>query len=125
MSLQDGLIVFAGYMLTLWLSGPIVRFFATAPTPLVVAGQTRPRFDPGAVIGKCENILALSFILAGEATGLALIFAAKSIVRKDEIQKNPSYYLGGTLVNLVWSVLMGYALRLAIALDDAPKGLRA
>jgi len=74
------------------------------------------------VIGKCENILALSFILAGEATGLALIFAAKSIVRKEEIQKNPSYYLGGTLVNLVWSVLMGFAIRLAIGLDDAPPG---
>jgi hypothetical protein len=97
-----------------------VRFFTAPPAPDPVPTQPAPRFDPGAVIGKCENILSLTFILAGEATGLALIFAAKSIVRKDEIQKNPSYYLGGTLVNLVWAVLVGFAMRAVLALDDLP-----
>ena len=107
-------ILAAGYLVTLALSGVWVRFFV-GPPQAKPEGAPRPgRFDTGSVIGKCENILALTFILANEATGLALIVAAKSLVRKEDIQKNPGYFLGGTLVNLVWSVLMGFALRIAL-----------
>ena len=34
------------------------------------------KYDLGMIIGKCENILTLTFILADQFTGLALIFAA-------------------------------------------------
>ena len=63
------------------------------------------------LIGKCENVLALTFILAGDPTVVGLIFAAKSLVRLEAIKKEPAYYLGGFLINIVWSVLMGYGLR--------------
>jgi len=46
--------------------------------------------------------------------GLALIFAAKSLVRRDAIEKNAGYYLGGTFINLTWSVLMGYLTKIAL-----------
>ncbi len=108
------LVVVPGYAMTLGLSGVLVRTFCRRPPPATPAAETappRPHFDPSAVIGKCENILALTFILAGEATGLALIFAAKSLVRSEKIREDAGYYLGGTLVNLTWSVLMGYAIR--------------
>jgi hypothetical protein len=62
------------------------------------------------IIGKCENFLTITLILAGAITGLALIFAAKSIVRSEDIKKDPKYYLGGTLVNFSYSVLMGFVI---------------
>ena len=101
-----------GYGTTLLLSGPIVRFFVhpTLASPGATPARTT-RFDSGAVIGKCENILALTFILAGDTTALGLLFAAKSLVRGEDIKKDPTYFLGGFLINVVWSVLMGYVLR--------------
>ena len=93
-----------------------MRFFVGPSLPKPPGTPQRGRFDTGTVIGKCENILALTFILADETTGLALIVAAKSLVRKEDIQKNPGYFLGGTLVNLVWSVIMGFAMRISLAL---------
>jgi hypothetical protein len=53
-------------------------------------------------------------IVVGEATGLALIIAAKSLVRSEEIRRDPGYYLGGTLVNLVWGLIMGLTARVLI-----------
>ena len=71
-------------------------------------------FDVGAIIGKCENFLVITFILADAFTGSALIFTAKSIVRREDIEKDPGYYLGGTLVNFSYSVLIGYLIRIAL-----------
>jgi len=58
--------------------------------------------DVGVLIGKCENVLTLTFVLAGAFTALAVVFAAKGIVRKDDIEKNSLFYLAGTLVNLTY-----------------------
>lgn len=86
---------------------------APAPEP----GGGRDRGDPGeiteveqdigTVIGKCENVLVVSFLLVGAYTGLAIIFAAKSIVRREDIRTNTRYYLAGTLVNFTYSVALG------------------
>lgn len=105
-----------GYAVTLALSGRIVRYFVgTVESDVPAASTVRSdgrRFDAHSIIGKCENLITLTFLIAGDLTGLALIFAAKSIVRAKE--ENQSYYLGGTLVNLVWSIAMGMLLRLAV-----------
>lgn len=68
----------------------------------------------GTVIGKCENIIAVTCVLADQITGLALIFAAKSLVRNTDKGGKDDYYLCGTLVNLVWSLLIGFAARLIV-----------
>ncbi len=65
----------------------------------------------GTIIGKCENILAISFILAGEFTGLGLIFAAKSVLRARDAARDPKYYVAGSLVNFTYSVVVGLAAR--------------
>lgn len=106
----------AAYAVTLSLSGVIVRFFVLprrlpAPPPCNPDG---PRFDTGAIIGKCENIITLTLVLLGQETGLAVIFTGKSIVRSEDIKKNPGYYLGGTLVNLVWGLTVGMITRVLI-----------
>ncbi len=106
----------AGYVLTLGLSGAIVRYFiGTAEVVRETDSDGQPRFDIGAIIGKCENIIIITFVLAGAYTGLALIFTAKSIVRSDDIKRDPRYFLGGTLVNFVFSVLMGFAVLIGVS----------
>jgi Flp pilus assembly protein protease CpaA len=72
--------------------------------------------DIGTVIGKCENVLILTFMVVGAYTALAVIFAAKSIVRKDDMQNNSRYYLGGTLTNVTYSVAVGLGLYVLLKL---------
>jgi hypothetical protein len=114
----QALVIVAAYVLTLALSGVIVRFFVRAPAAKEddseAGPSSRPRFDAGAVIGKCENIITVTCVLLGEVTGLALIFAAKSIVRTEDIRRNASYYLGGTLVNLVWGLVVAVLARVLV-----------
>ena len=72
--------------------------------------------DVGRIIGKAENVLVLSFVLVGAYTALSLIFAAKSIVRREDMASNSLYYLAGTLVNFTYSLAVGLAVRLLLAI---------
>lgn len=66
--------------------------------------------DTGWLIGRLENILVLTLVLAGEYTALSIIFAAKSWVRReDTATENTTYYLAGTLVNFTYSIVAGMA----------------
>jgi hypothetical protein len=106
-----------GYLVTLLLSGPIVRHFVGTGPKIQNGSKGNVKeepYDVGAIIGKCENILTITFILAGELTGLAIIFTAKSLIRKEDIRKDTRYYLGGTLINFTFSVIIGYFIKLAI-----------
>jgi hypothetical protein len=109
-------LVAAAYALTLGLSGRIVKFFVL-PRNIPAPARTPdgPRFDPSTIIGKCENLIVLTFVLTGQETGIAVVFAAKALVRSDEIKKNPGYFLGGTMVNLVWALGVGLLARILIA----------
>jgi hypothetical protein len=112
MNITNALIVAAGYLVVITTSGPVVRYFIGG------AGKSRPadeKINLGAIIGKCENILTVTLILADALTGLALIFTAKSIVRSEDMKRDPRFYLGGTLVNFTYSVVMGFLIRLILA----------
>ncbi|MDI6766185.1 MAG: hypothetical protein QME52_05115 [Bacteroidota bacterium] len=61
--------------------------------------------DVGLWIGLCEFVLILMFVFVEEYTAIAIIFAAKELVRAEDIKKNPSYYLLGTLLNVTLSIL--------------------
>lgn len=110
------LAVVAAYVIAICFSGAVVRYFILprgAPTP--TSPPQGYRFDISVLIGKCENIIGVTCLLTGDIGGLALIFAAKSWVRAKEIERNPTFYLGGTLVNLTWSMLVGGITRILIA----------
>ncbi|MCL4221841.1 MAG: hypothetical protein KJZ65_10790 [Phycisphaerales bacterium] len=114
-------LVFAAYAVTLALSGVLVRFFVLPPGARAnwpPAGEAPPggwaRFDPSAVIGKCENLITVTLVLTNNLAGLAVVFAAKSLVRSDAIRSNPGFYLGGTLVNLVWGLLVASLVRVLL-----------
>ncbi|MDP2899186.1 MAG: hypothetical protein Q8Q12_21840 [bacterium] len=119
MNIVQCVVVGFGYILTLATSGVVVRHFIGSGRP-AESGKSPPerRYDTGAIIGKCENLLTITLILADAFTGLALIFAAKSIVRSEKIKENATYYLGGTLVNFTYSVLMGFLIRLVLGALD-------
>ncbi len=51
-------------------------------------------------IGFFETMMVFAFVWAGDFGALAIIIGAKQFVRKEEIQKNPKYYLLGTLMNV-------------------------
>lgn len=71
-------------------------------------------FNVGNIIGKCENVLVLSFMLLDAYTAMALVVTAKTIVRKEEIEKNSVYFLAGTLINISYSVLIGFITKLVL-----------
>lgn len=107
-------VVAIGYLGLLATSGFVVtRTLAFVPSDDdVPTGRER---DVGVLVGKCENVLTFTFVLAGAYTALAVVFAAKGIVRKDDIEKNSLFYLAGTLVNLTYSVVVGIVVTVAIA----------
>ena len=70
--------------------------------------------DVGVIVGKTENILLPTFILAEAYTALSIIFAAKGLVRREDIRKNTRYYLAGTMTNVTYSVVVGVVLRIVL-----------
>lgn len=71
--------------------------------------------DTGTAIGKVENILILTFMLLQAYTALGVIFAAKSIVRSEDIDTgDTSYYLTGTITNFTYSIIVGVLLHIIL-----------
>lgn len=73
--------------------------------------EVNERLAVGNIIGKCENILILVLVLLEAYTAIAIVFTAKTMVRKEEIEKNSMYFLAGTLINVSYSVLIGFILK--------------
>jgi hypothetical protein len=102
---KDIFAIIVGYLLSFVLGTLLVRWVI-----FVLDKKFRTRVwkvDMGLIIGLCETFLAITFILIKEFTALALIFAAKSIVRVKKMEEEPEYYLLGTVVNFSFSVLAG------------------
>lgn len=58
-------------------------------------------------IGACEHFLVITFILLDQYTALGIIFAARGIVRMEDIKKKASFYLLGMLLSLCFAVFFG------------------
>jgi uncharacterized membrane protein len=78
--------------------------------------ELKERIAVGNIIGKCENILILVFVILEAYTAIAIVITAKTMVRKEEIEKNSMYFLAGTLINVSYSVLVGFILKLILPL---------
>jgi len=115
MTLSKPFTIAAGYILLLATSGRLVRrILAKAAREPLDKTLTREALDTGTIIGKCENLLILTFMLLEAYTALALIFVAKTIVRREDIRRNSLFFLAGTLINVTYSIILGAALRLII-----------
>ena len=58
--------------------------------------------------------MILTFILLEAYTALALIFAAKAIVRKENLSKNSLFFVAGTMINFTYSILIAIIVKLLI-----------
>lgn len=56
----------------------------------------------------------MTFILFNEYTALAIVFAAKAIVRREDMSKNSLFFLAGTMVNVTYSVMFGIMIRILL-----------
>lgn len=117
------LVILLAFALLLFTSGPVVRFILSQvahQTLEVVAGADKPeesvkkRLEIGNIIGKCENILVLVLMILEAYTALAIVFTAKTMVRKEEIEKNSMYFLAGTMINVSYSVLIGFVVKMVL-----------
>ncbi len=80
-------------------------------------GEPRQRgVDVGFLVGKCENLLVVAFVLAEAYTALGLIFAAKAIVRREDMRRDSLYFLAGTMINFTYSVLVALLLKATLNL---------
>jgi hypothetical protein len=99
------LVWLAAYLVAVLGSGPVVRALFRLAGVEPDAAQARP----GAVIGKLEDVLVVTFVAANAYTALALVFAAKNIARRVESEadeRKASYYILGTLANFTWALLI-------------------
>lgn len=75
---------------------------------------TKDRISTGLIIGKCENLIIYLMVLTGSYTALAIIFTAKTIIRKEDIAKNSMFFLAGTMINVTYSLLISILVKLLI-----------
>jgi hypothetical protein len=90
-----------------------IEALAAEDTPTEIVQKRRIAI--GSIIGKCENILVFIFLMLDAYTALAVVVTAKTIVRKEEIEKNSMFFLAGTLINVSYSVLLGFIAKLLLA----------
>lgn len=108
-SLWPYLLIIIFFILSLILSSVIIRkalpLFSRSEGKIARTPVNWPR-DLGFWIGFFETLIIFIFVANNEYSGLAIIFAAKEFVRKEEIKKDPVYYLLGTMINFGISLLM-------------------
>lgn len=108
-------ILIMGYMILMGTSGIVVNFIlsriSSVPINQTISKEVR---DTGFVVGKCENILLLTFMILEAYTALALVFAAKAIVRREDMSKNSLFFLAGTMINVTYSIMVGLAIKMIL-----------
>jgi phage shock protein PspC (stress-responsive transcriptional regulator) len=116
-------IIVVGYFVTFVLTSFLIKKIVLSGKKKQESEQENTRKVPdkreirdGYIIGKCENIIILSFILVGEVTGLALIFAAKNLARQKDIRENAGFFLAGTMVNFTATLVIAYILKYILQL---------
>lgn len=107
---NDPFLALGGYAFLLGTSTLVVTQGLERFTGDAIPGRSDIDEDTGWLIGKLENVLVLTFTLAGAYTALSIVFAAKSIIRREDMSsENTTYYLAGTLLNFTYSVVVGLA----------------
>ena len=113
MNLTDITIIAGGYFVLLFTSGMMVNYILSKISGESISQKIgKDARDTGFIIGKCENLLILTFMILEAYTALALIFAAKTIVRKEDLNKNSLFFLAGTMVNVTYSIMIGFLVRI-------------
>jgi len=108
------LIILGGYLFLVGTSGIVVNNIISHISKDGLEGEaeiSQRERDTGFVIGKCENVLLLTFVLLNAYTALALIFVAKTVVRKEDMSKNTLYFLSGSMINVTYSIMIAVIIK--------------
>lgn len=115
MNWVDIAILISGYVILLGTSGILVNFILDKISKKhIIQNMGKDARDTGFVVGKCENILILTFMFLDAYTALALIFAAKAIARREDMSKNSLFFLAGTMINVTYSIIFGLIIKIII-----------
>ena len=105
----------AGFVLVTTPAGILIGKFLQ---PITKTENKPMKADASAWIGIVERIMILIFILAGQFQAIGFLVAAKSVFRFSEIKKddNPKaeYFLLGTLVSFLVTVVVGIVLKFLV-----------
>lgn len=113
-SFIDALVILGGYALLIASSGRFVTWTLGWADGEYRSNVSEEQRDIGTIVGKAENVLLMTFVLVGAYTALAVIFAAKSIVRREDMKNDSLFYLAGTLVNFTYSIVIGLLVRVVV-----------
>ena len=117
MNLIHTAILILGYIFLLGTSGKVLNFIlsriSSKPLSQTISKEV---LDTGFVIGKCENFLILTFMFLQQYTALALVFASKTIARREDMSKNSLFFLAGTMINVTYSIMIGLVVMLLIGI---------
>ena len=94
-----------GYLFVLWPSGFIIE--RVLPRMVKIRNPKEGLENAGKWIGYLERFLILTFVFGGSYVAVALLVAAKSILRYPEVQENSEYVLIGTLLSFSIAVAVG------------------
>ncbi|RXK19195.1 hypothetical protein [Macrococcus sp. DPC7161] len=116
------------FVLTFFLylaSGPLIKWILT----LMSETKFKSTDHIGMLIGYIERLLILIFFVLKEYTAIGLVIASKSILRfndlkddtpnlnPDKVDKKSEYILLGTMLSLLFGVLLGLLLHLGLPAD--------
>lgn len=108
-------ILIAGYIVLAGTSGKVLNYIIKKISSRPVGQDvSKEILDTGFIIGKCENFLILTFMVLEAYTALALVFTAKAVIRREDMSKNSLFFLAGTMINVTYSIMIGFAVKLLI-----------
>ncbi len=117
MNITQVVILVIGYVVLAGTSGRVLNYILSKISAKAVSQTvSKEMLDTGYIIGKCENLLILTFMVLEAYTALALVFTAKTIIRKEDISKNSLFYLAGTMINVTYSIMIGFAIKLLMGI---------
>lgn len=108
------LIIVGGYLFLLGTSGKVLNYILYWISGEPIGRKiNKEAIDTGFVIGKCENLLILTFMLLDAYIALALVFSAKAI-RSSEMSKSPLFFFVGTMINVTYSIMIGFVIKIIL-----------
>ena len=112
----DFIIALLGCLILLGTSGILVREVLNKVSKTKIDKMVdKKQMDTGTIVGKCENLLIFIFMILQAYTALGIIFAAKAIVRSEDMKgKKSLYFLAGIMVNVTYSIVLGLIVKVII-----------
>ncbi len=111
----DTLLYILGYIVVLNPASILIAQVLARHTKVLASAENQSLGDAGRWIGYVERVLALSFILVGQYTGLGFLVATKTVFRVGDLSKAKDmrlteYMMLGTLFSFALALIVGWCI---------------